>query len=186
MAAPTQARVKEYFNYDPETGSLIFLERPRDQFDAAGHARHLKLIGTEAGHVEQQGYRVVVVDGVYQKAHKIAWLWMTGEWPTYPGAEIDHINRDRSDNRWVNLRKVSKSQNQRNANMRSNNQSGVHGVNWVESKQKWVARIWNGPRHVFLGQFDDLGHAAIARRAAERVLGYEPADRVGKRYPTAR
>lgn len=179
MAAPTQARVREYFNYEQDTGRLVFLERPRSEFDAPGYARHLKLIGKEAGHLDLQGYRCVIVDGRSQKAHKVAWLWMTGEWPFYPDYEVDHINRDRSDNRWKNLRKVTKSENQRNANMRSTNKSGVHGVNWVESKQKWVARIWNGPRHVCLGHFDDLDHAAIARQAAERVLGFKPA-KVGR------
>jgi len=97
--------------------------------------------------------------------------------------EIDHINGDRSDNRIANLRKVTKSDNQRNAGKRVNNTSGVHGVNWkprynsIPGDGRWVARIWNGPRHIYLGQFRSLREAEIARKAAERVLGVTGTDR---------
>lgn len=178
MAAPTQARALEYFNYDPETGVLLFKERQRSEFSAPRYADHLKRIGSVAGTIESHGYRHVLIDGKTHKAHRIIWLMVYGEWVEYPGFEIDHINGDRADNRLCNLRKVTKSANQRNASQRVNNTSGVHGVNWkpkynsTPGDGRWVARIWDGPRHVYLGSFNTLHEAAIARQAAERVLGH--------------
>lgn len=172
MAHPTQARVREYFNYDPATGDLIVRERPRDEFDPASYARHLKRVGKPSGCFRE--YWKVCVDGEYFLSHKIIWLHIFGEWITYPDFEIDHVNGDRSDNRIGNLRKVTKSMNQRNGSMRVNNSSGVIGVNWVTSKRRWVARIWDGPHHRFLGQFKNLGDAAVARAKAEREIGYHP------------
>jgi hypothetical protein len=174
MAALTQARVRELFNYNAKTGLLVWRERPLSHFksEATYHSFCSRFQGKDAGHVERQGYRVIVCDGKARKAHHLVWLWVTGELPEYPAFEIDHINGNRADNRIENLRKVTKTENQRNTVKRVTNTSGVHGVNWVESKQRWVARIWNGPRHVYLGCFENLADAAIARRAAERVLGH--------------
>lgn len=178
MAVPTQARALEYFNYEPETGNLIFRERQRIEFDALGYARHMKRIGTPAGSQNSNGYVKVLVDGTLYSAHRIIWLVVHGEWPEYPVFEIDHINGNRADNRIANLRKVTKSGNQRNAGPRVNNTSGVHGVNWKPKYNsqpgdgRWVARIWDGPRHVYLGSFRTLHEASIARKAAERVLGF--------------
>lgn len=183
MAVPTQARALAYFNYLPETGDFILLEREDFKSDPAAHARHMKAVGKSAGCINVHGYRKVTIDGKAHSAHKVAWLIITGEWVKYPEFEIDHINGDRGDNRFSNLRKVTKSENQRNASQRVNNTSGVHGVNWkpkynsTPGDGRWVARIWNGPRHVYLGSFRDKSHAEIARKAAERVLGFTGADR---------
>lgn len=179
MALPTQARACEYFNYDPETGHLIYRERPRSEFTHATYGWHVKRLGTPAGSPNAQGYIKVVIDGTYYSAHRVVWLIVHGEFPSYPDFEIDHINGNRSDNRLANLRLASKSDNQRNAGQRVNNTSGVHGVNWKArpSGGRWVARIWNGPRHVYLGSFKTLEEAAIARKAAERVLGFTGTDR---------
>lgn len=183
MAVPTQARALEYFNYERETGLLKFKERSSAEFSAPRYSDHLKRIGQVAGSIESQGYRHVQMDGHTYKAHRIIWLMVHGEWVEYPAFEIDHINGDRSDNRLSNLRKVTKSGNQRNASQRVNNTSGVHGVNWKPTYNgngnggRWVARIWNGPRHVYLGSFKSLRDAAIARKAAERALGFTGADR---------
>lgn len=179
MAHPTKARALEYFNYDPETGDLIFRERPASEFKLpATYASHLKRVGKRSGCPNRDGYLKVLIDGKYHSAHRIAWLITYDEWPEYPAFEIDHINGVRDDNRISNLRKVTKSGNQRNAGPRVNNTSGVHGVNWkpvyssLPGDGRWVARIWNGPRHVYLGSFRTLHEAAIARKAAERALGF--------------
>lgn len=185
MAELIQARAKAYFNYDPDTGLMSLRERDRQEFtcDLAYH-RHKSRVGKFAGSPNNEGYIKLHIDGAYYTAHRVAWLIMTGEVVPYPDFEIDHINGNRSDNRWANLRKVTKSENQRNAGQRVNNTSGVHGVNWKAGSDRWVARIWNGPRHVYLGQFRTLQEAAIARRAAERALGFtgveRPASQEGK------
>lgn len=173
MVSPTQERVRELFNYDPQSGELIVRERPSAEYgNPASYARHLKRVGKAAGCTHKSGYRTIHVDGAYYPAHKVVWLHVIGEWVNYPAGEIDHINGIRSDNRIQNLRKCTKSMNQRNAAMRINNRSGVIGVNWVTSKQRWVARIWDGPHHRYLGQFADIEDARIARAKAERELGY--------------
>jgi len=178
MATPTQARVRALFNYDPETGILAWRERPPSDFkNGAAHRSFVsRRQGKEAGHVDSSGYRKVIFDSLLVQTHKVAWFLVTDEWVEYPEAEIDHVNGDRSDNRIANLRKVMKSENQRNGGRRVNNTSGVHGVNWKPRDNcnggAWVARIWNGPRHVYLGQFKTLHEAQIARKAAERVLGF--------------
>lgn len=183
MAVLTQARVREYFNYDPAIGLLIVKERSKDEFDPAAYARHLKRIGQQAGFIDPLGYRRVSVEGRNRLGHRVIWLLVYGEWVEYPDFEIDHINGDRSDNRIANLRKVTKTQNQRNAGQRVSNTSGVHGVNWKAGANRWVARIWNGPRHIYLGQFKSLHEAQIARKAAERVLGYTGTEREAGTYP---
>lgn len=186
MAVLTQARLRQLFNYEPLSGSLVWRERPEAEFKTGlAYASFVsRCQRKEAGHLCSDGYRAVVIGRQRYLAHKLIWLLVHGEWPEYPLFEIDHINGDRADNRLVNLRKVSKSGNQRNAGRRKNNTSGVHGVNWKADKRngkgRWVARIWNGPRHVSLGTFDTLHEAQIARKAAERVLGFTGTDREAK------
>ena len=182
---PSRNRVMQFFEYDKSSGQLLLRERSREEF--SNHAlwsRHVNNdVGRVAGCPNSDGYIKVHMDGTYYSAHRIAWLIMTGDWPEYPAWEIDHVNGDRGDNRWSNLRKVSKSENQRNGGKRANNTSGVHGVSWkpkynkTEGDGRWVARIWSGPKHVYLGAFKTLHEAAIARKAAERALGFTGTDR---------
>lgn len=184
VADLTQARALEYYNYDPSEGTFFFKERPRRDFVRQElYTRHLKRVGKQAGCPNKDGYVKILIDGKYHSGHRVAWLVMTGEIVKYPEFEIDHINGDRGDNRFANLRKVTKSENQRNGGKRVNNTSGVHGVNWkpkynsTPGDGRWVARIWNGPRHVYLGGFKEKREAEIARKAAERVLGFTGSDR---------
>jgi hypothetical protein len=162
--------------YDPMTGDLIWRERSAAEFASkpAYMSFMSRRLGKVAGFIDSGGYRQIVVDGQGWLGHKLVWLFVHKEWVPYPEYEIDHVNGKRADNRIQNLRKVTKSANQRNSSMRVNNKSGVHGVNWVKSKRRWVARIWDGPRHVFLGQFKELSDAALARAEAERRYGYHP------------
>lgn len=172
----TQARLKELFQYDPQEGVLIWRERPLTDFKnkPAYHSFKSRWEGKVAGHIQFQGYRKIVADGQNHQAHKLIWCFVFGEWITYPDAEIDHVNGDRADNRIQNLRKVTKSMNQRNSSMRINNKSGVIGVNWKKKQRRWVARIWDGPHHKYLGMYRNLEDAAAARAKAEQELGYHP------------
>lgn len=171
---PTQARLKELFLHDPETGEFVWKKRDRAAF--ATQSAYISFVSRcemrVAGHI-QEGYRKIVVDGRQYLAHRLIWMFIHGEDVKYPEYEIDHVNGNRSDNRIQNLRKVTKSQNQRNGSMRINNSSGVIGVNWCNPKKRWVARIWDGPRHKYLGQYANLADAAAARRKAEIELGYD-------------
>lgn len=90
---------------------------------------------------------------------------MTGEWPSN---DIDHINRDTTDDRWCNLRSTTKSQNLANSKLRDDNISGARGVSWATRQKKWHARV----KHVHLGYFNDFNEAIKARDAyAKQVYG---------------
>ena len=84
----------------------------------------------------------MIFNKVY-KNHRIAIFYMTGEWPD----EVDHINGDRGDNRYTNLRNVSKQDNMRNRGRNRNNTSGTSGITWFNDTQQWRVRInANGKR----------------------------------------
>lgn len=109
-------------------------------------------VGDEAGYVDSKtGYRRVGVDGKYYQVHQLVWLYHHGYLPK----QLDHINRDRLDNRIENLRVVTTSVNCRNRGVRADNTSGVTGVNWYPKYQKWVARLTTDSGRKTLGYFSN-------------------------------
>ena len=157
----TAQRVREVLHYDPETG--VFTWRVR--MSNAIHA------DTTAGAIETvQKYRAIGLDGYSYKAHRLAWLHMTGEWPPH---EIDHINGDRADNRWANLRSATKSENQQNMREgRSNGTSGFLGVSKRKHKTAvpWLAQIRINGRGYNLGQYATPEEAHSAYLEAKRKM----------------
>ena len=149
---PTQKRLREVLDYDPETGILTWIMR-----------RRAVRVGAEAGRLNSHGYREVIVDRKFIGAHRAAWCWMTGEWPEI---DIDHINRIRDDNRWCNLRLATRTQNLGNDGFRSLNTSGMKGVVWDRDRGKWRAQIKKGKITKNLGRFDDPQEAMDAYDAA--------------------
>ncbi|MCK9994454.1 MAG: hypothetical protein Dbin4_02974, partial [Alphaproteobacteria bacterium] len=101
MAELTQSRLKELLHYDPDTG--VFTRRVQTSSNAR--------VGDVAGCLHPEGYRHIQIDGKRYAAHRLAWLYMTGEWPTN---QLDHLNGVRDDNRWGNLREATHGQNQQN------------------------------------------------------------------------
>lgn len=149
--------------YDPETGQFTRLAAPSR---AAG-----KRAGTLAApYRNSNGYTLISLGRRWRcRAHHLAWLYMTGEWPIL---DIDHINGIRSDNRWANLRAATRSQNLQNAGIRSDNTSGVKGVCFDKARQKWLAQIAVGGRRMVLGRFVSKDDAARAySEAASRFFG---------------
>jgi hypothetical protein len=123
-------------------------------------------LGAPVGSVNADGYVHVYFRGKYHKAHRLVWLHVTGEWPT---TELDHINGDRSDNRFENLRPVTREcnmQNQRRA--RSDNAAQVLGVH--RKCRRYQARIGVDGKNIHLGTFDTAEEAHAAYVAAKRVL----------------
>lgn len=85
----------------------------------------------------------------------------------YDGSYVDHINHDKTDNRKINLRKVTNQQNCRNRSLQWNNTSGVSGVNFSEEIGKWIARIYDKGNSIYLGSFSNFDEAVRARKKAE-------------------
>lgn len=125
--------------------------------------------GDSAGCINDDGYLSIVLCRKRYRAHRLAWFLMSGE---FPHGDIDHINGDRSDNRWSNLRCVTRSENQQNQSMHSNNTSGVNGVYWCKNRRKWRARIVANGKTSTIGFYDDLADAASARRKADEENGF--------------
>ncbi|BAR92356.1 endonuclease [Pseudomonas phage PS-1] len=154
MKMLTQARAHELFEYDPELGTFKRLIRVSNAMP-----------GAPAGTVHKAtGYTQIRADGRLYLAHRVAFLMMNGRFPEH---EVDHINGDRSDNRWANLREVTRTENSRNHALDARNKSGVYGVCWRETHSKWEAVISAGGKRMRLGMHDDFFEAVCARKSAE-------------------
>jgi hypothetical protein len=94
----------------------------------------------------------------------LAWLYVYGK---FPEEQLDHINRIKSDNRIVNLRLATNSENRQNIPIYKSNKSGVAGVHWSKKSGKWRAEITFGGRLIHIGFYDNLSDAAAARAAAK-------------------
>lgn len=110
------------------------------------------------------GYNVLKFDGVAYLEHRLVWAWHYGSCPEF----IDHIDNDPTNNRIENLRAASFSENMRNAVLGRKNTSGVKGVHWCASKQKWKAMLTFNGRQNYLGRFSDLSTAASAVAVARQ------------------
>jgi hypothetical protein len=134
VSSLTQSKLKELVTYDPETGIFRWNERSSPQFNG-------KFAGKECGyiHTEKSGatYTYIEILAAPYQAGRLAWLYMTGEWPI----QIDHQNQIGTDNSWKNLRNVSQSTNLRNQPMRSTNTSGIMGVCWDDRKKRWIVQV---------------------------------------------
>lgn len=152
----TQAELKSVLNYDPDTGIFTWA------VDRKGPGAK---IGARAGSQHKHGYRTIKVNQVTYAEHHLAWLYVHGILPEY----VDHIDRDPSNNRITNIRPVSRSQNQQNRLVQSNNKIGVKGVHYNEKFDKYFTTITlNGV--VQRANFKDLGEAKAWRASKELEL----------------
>ncbi|WP_343625387.1 HNH endonuclease [Roseateles puraquae] len=155
-------RLKCLLRYEPETG-FFYWRAGRGKVKA----------GDKAGAVKASGYVEVSIDYKSFLAHRLAWLYVHGALP--PG-EIDHVNRNRSDNRIENLRCVTASENQQNKGLQRNNSSGLKGVSWYARGECWQAFIAVDGRNKRLGSFPTKEEAFEAYcAAASRVHRINPA-----------
>jgi hypothetical protein len=152
LPMPDQDYLLSLFSYDPETG---ILSRKSSGF-IVGNARMLP-------------YPRIKIDGKTYVVHRIIWRMMTnGPMPD----EVDHINNDRFDNRWCNLRAAERTDNMCNFRLKSNNKSGIKGVSWRKSNRKWAAQIQHNNKRLWLGIFDDPTQAQeVYLEAAKRLHG---------------
>ena len=133
------ALLKETLSYDPETGLFTRLKRTSNCIKANQIACRLN---------KRTKYKQVSFDGVEYQSHRLIWMYVYGTWPK---GQIDHINRDKSDNRLSNLRDCSISENKQNSGLYKSNKTGFKGVFNKGSAYEAGIRV-NGKR-IYLGRF---------------------------------
>jgi hypothetical protein len=154
----TAARLRELLNYDPETG--IFTRR------VDVHGGRYKA-GDVVGNINR-GYVETSVDRQTYCAHRLAFLYMTGEWPKH---YVDHRNLVRSDNRWANLREATPRLNQENKiKANAGNRSGYLGVTKQSTGHTFMAKIKSMGVERYLGNFKTAEEAHQAYLSAKRRL----------------
>lgn len=168
----TPDEAKAILDYDPETGILVWKQRPRSSFksDRAYSIFMAQRAGKEAGSVHPDGYRRASYRGRKHRTHRLAWMIAHGEIPD----EIDHIDGNRLNNRIANLRDVTRAENTRNLSRLKANRSGTPGVRCRVDYDKWVAWIGVDGRQIYLGWFQSMDEAVAARKEAEKKYGFHP------------
>lgn len=159
-----QSRLKELFDYDPETGKLVRKVSSYRKNNA----------GSEVTTTDSNGYYQVMVDGWTRMVHRVVWCWFYG----YDSEnQIDHINRVKNDNRISNLREVTHQCNMRNVGNGRLCSSGVKGVRWVPQEGKYQATIYKPDGgQTTIARSDDFIEAVCYRLAAEQCLGWGSCD----------
>jgi excinuclease UvrABC ATPase subunit len=150
----TQERLKELLHYDEETGVFTWLNSPRNNVPS----------GSIAGTIDKKGYVRILYSKKLYLAHRLAWLYVHGN---FPKNDIDHINGNPTDNRICNLRPVTRKQNMENKKIYKTNKSGYSGVTWHSRDKKWNVRIGHYGKRISLGYFDNLNDAIAVRIKAE-------------------
>ena len=163
MAKLTQKYVKADVYYNSESGLFY---RKKIIKKIGGPSK--KPLGTKT----KGGYLICCVSGKLYYLHRLAWLYIHGY---FPENDIDHIDRDRTNNKISNLREVSRQCNLRNGNQIKGT-SKIKGVNWVNREQKWNARLSLNNHHKSLGNYENFDDAVCARLAGEQCLGWAGCD----------
>lgn len=154
-----QKTVRELFDYDPENGVLIW---------KTPHSTKLKP-GDIAGNVRKDGYTQIVIGHESYLAHRLIWLYHKGY---LPENDIDHEDRDNTNDRIWNLREATRSCNNTNSGNRKDNNSGVKGVIFHKTSKKWMAYITKNKRTTYLGVHKEYIEAVCYRLAAEQCLNW--------------
>lgn len=174
----TANELNELLIYNKNTGNLIYKERPLEMFSnniGAWSRFNKNYVGKIAGSIginrkDNYKYISITIHGKKYRAHRIIWKLVTGE---EPPEFIDHIDQDATNNKWNNLRPATYSINNRNKFLQKNNTSGVAGVSWNKTHQKWLVRINdNEGKRKHLGYFEDFEEAIVIRKSAESKYDY--------------
>ena len=156
----SHAELKRILSYDPDAGIFTWL------VNRGGKASS----GAEAGHTSKYtGYHNVKINGRNYPANRLAWFYMTGEWPIN---DIDHKDLNKTNNRWDNLRPATISQNKGNISKHSNNTSGYKGVTWHKHRKMWAAKIGVNNKRISLGYYHTPEEASEAyKKASQEYFG---------------
>lgn len=161
---PTQKNIKFLCHYDAETG--VF--------------KRIRKITWTGGIVESEsilkkvtnfGYYQMHIFGRPYAVHRLIFLYMKGRFPKH---DVDHINGDRTDNRWSNLREVTRRENMMNVGVRSNSTTGVTGVSKRKDTGKYVAYVDVMGQRIRLGNFETFDEAVAARKSASNKYQFHP------------
>lgn len=147
----SQETLNTLLNLNYSTGILYWNNHPNPRIKK----------GLEAGHIQPNGYKRVMIQGVSYQVHRVVWAIAKGYWPK---EELDHINGIRADNRPENLREARRKENARNTKLKCTNTSGFKGVH--KHQNKWRARIQTDGKYKCLGFFDSPEEAGAAYYAA--------------------
>lgn len=151
MKQITQERLQELYSYEASTG--VFKSNRTGKPASSLH----------------NGYIRITIDYKDYYAHRLTYLYMTGSLPL---GIVDHVNHDKSDNRWSNLRVVNHQENCKNTSLYSSNKSGTTGVYWHDRDKMWTACIYVNGIKKHLGCFECKQDAISARKDANIVYGY--------------
>ena len=163
--------ISAVLRHEGDTGELYWKRRPKELSPSERQWKswNTRFEGKVAFTHVQEGYRVGCVLGHRFLAHRVCWLLHYGEWPKF---NIDHIDGDGLNNRLSNLRDVEQAVNTKNSRKRLDNRSGVTGVYWITSRQKWQASVNVNGKFRHLGFFDEIDVAAGVRQQAMIGLGF--------------
>jgi len=149
----TQERLMQKVNYDPDSGVFTWKK-------GRGPAKE----GSTAGRPHNRGYTRIAIDYKDYLAHRLAWLYVHGEWPR---DEIDHINGDKKDNRIKNLRQATRTENCRNVKVHKRNRLGIKGVTERDDCiKRFSAHIMIEGKVLHLGRYETAEEAKAAYNEA--------------------
>lgn len=149
----SQAELKSLLHYNPDTGEFTRLK----------NYNNMKL--GKAGHINKSGYIYIKVNYFGYLAHRLAWLYMTGEWPI---DKVDHKDLNKSNNKWENLRKADDFKNNHNKKLSKRNTTGFKGIWFNKNRGKWEVRIHANGKKISLGRFFTKTEAAAAYDSAAK------------------
>ena len=157
----SQKRLKENLHYDPATGNFTWLVNKKRSCKGEIAGSYQYPMGKK--------YRRISVNGKVYSAHRLVFLYMTGDFPLN---EVDHIDGDGCNNKWANLRVVTSAENWKNKKTYNNNTSGACGVTLHKGTGKWQAQIKTNGVNKFLGLHKSFETACTIRKGAEGWYGF--------------
>lgn len=157
-------RAIELFKYDAETG-VLERKLKNGEWRVCGHKPN------------NHGYGRVRIGGKKYFTHRLAWLLTYGSWPEH---EIDHISRDKLDNRLENLRVATRAENQHNHGLRRDNSSGYPGVSFNRPTNKYKAEISLNGKRIYLGYYPSAEEAHVAYMLAK--IQHHPTSPIAQEY----
>lgn len=162
MGNLTAEQLHEFVTCDLTTGTFIYRVRTR---------RHKPGDALKPS-INKNGYAVTQINGTLHYVHRLVWLYAHGEWPS---KQIDHINRNRSDNRLENLRLATSVEQGQNTGIPKNNTSGYKGVWFHKPTERYVAEIKHRRKKHHLGYFNTVEEAATAyQKAKAKIHTFHP------------